>query len=1136
MFTALFDFFSSRPFAEMLGRRARVWLGIQTLLWAVVTFLLGVCLAGDFAVPGENAQILTILSGASPVSHESFPILWSVVHLLLGATPSMLALNIFGAGVVALLVAMTWLLVHFWVRDAMTEDSVAKASNWVPSATAHAVCALFLFTLPGLYAVSGWTLACWAFLMLLISVILQNGYAAHGGSRIWMFASALVLGVLLVESPWVAVCMPLLFLRVLTIEWRLWDRSVKNLPLWFVAIVLGAIGMIFVNAWRITGSFALDAAVKTELSVLRMHLDFLLAFIQGPYLIHFAGGVLLPALAWLTARQLLNNARAWGLLFTAAVLTLASFVCLFGVGQLPVRSWCRLGMIPAVTAWGTAVGCGMLLVGWGVQLFSHDPNRFEELDRRRIPAYVAAMRVGALFIFPLGAIAALATVVLHSVYFSRVDRALVNRFAQETLTSLSGGESAQAQGAGARSFLLGAPWLDAHLLLEAAKQGSALTLFQPVRATDAPYMDNLRKRLMEDPALGDADRLRLVHLLDYSFFTFVQDFFVSQENAMQIAATCELPDVWYAARVRPFPWGTVYLGIPETGTPKQDPLAYHRALRERWAKMLETPSAELPWWDLTAFSQRCIRHHLAFMANNLGVYLDDTGRLEEAADCYAYAHDIEPDNVSALLNLYDASVRRGALVDRRVAINRMFETFITARTKSPKKYDLSAVGRYYGYIRNYDLFVQMGWEWAVSAAPESVLAGLRHAQSGLSVSDPRNGVVQAVVAAVYEYQGQIQRSLENYRAAVAADPKNIEALRGLARLSIQKGNVNEAGQWLAKAEEAGADQESLDLDRAAYYMAIGNIDGAIKVIGRYTSKHKDTPVGWAMLGMIELEKGNEERASGFILQNIKRTAQGRDLYFLHVLEGRLAQYQADKLEKQSTDVKALPSAVARQDAAKHATEALESARKHYRRAYALRPNVRGLLELILDFDRRLDDKATAEADALAILREDTRHPYANFIVGSQRLGDAEVSAAVKYFRLAVEGNKEPSAPLLNNYAEALIRVGQMDQAKKVAVQGVRVAPEEWTSWATFALTLARGNEATKAKTALDKALTLAREQKKPVDPRIGFVRIWIALDNGNRAEAKELRDKLKEELGVNLTPLDVLDFKTIDNALSAERP
>ena len=86
--------------------------------------------------------------------------------------------------------------------------------------------------------------------------------------------------------------------------------------------------------------------------------------------------------------------------------------------------------------------------------------------------------------------------------------------------------------------------------------------------------------------------------------------------------------------------------------------------------------------------------------------------------------------------------------DKRIAVNKAFEDFLKAQQKSSRRYDLSAVGRIFGYIRNYELFVQLGWEWAVSAAPESVLAGLRHAQDSLDPADPRSGTVRAVVAAV----------------------------------------------------------------------------------------------------------------------------------------------------------------------------------------------------------------------------------------------------------------------------------------------------------------------------------------------------------------------------------------------------
>ena len=453
--------------------------------------------------------------------------------------------------------------------------------------------------------------------------------------------------------------------------------------------------------------------------------------------------------------------------------------------------------------------------------------------------------------------------------------------------------------------------------------------------------------------------------------------------------------------------------------------------------------------------------------------------------------------------------------------------------KSSRRYDLSAVGRVYGYIRNYDLFVQLGWEWAVSAAPESVLAGLRNAQDSLDLADPRQGTVRAVVAAIYELQGQTLRSMENYRAAISMNPDNVEALRGLARLSIQQGKTNEAGQWLAKAEAAGAEMDELDIDRTAYLMAIGDMEGATKAIGRYTSNHKDSVVGWAMLGMLEIEKGNIDRASGFILQNIKRTAQKRDLYFLHILEGRIAQYEADKSWQLSQDPKQIPSPIAREDAARRALKLWDDARKQYRRAYAIRPNVRGLLEQILEFDRRLEDKASAEADALAILREDTRHPFANFVVGSQRLEDGHVETSLKYFRLAVDGMEKPSFDLVNNYADALARTAQTDLAKEMGLKTIQLSPENWAAWGTYALTLVRGGEAEKAKTALEKSRTYFKDSGLPaiVAARLGLIDCWIAIQQNDKAAARQHLDKLKAALGDAVSPLDKRDFEELEAAL-----
>jgi tetratricopeptide (TPR) repeat protein len=1132
MLTNLLDFFFSRPFPEKQPRKRRLIALANAILWGIIAFVVGAFFAGDFALPGENAQALAYFTGAAPASGEAYPLLWMLVKSL-GVAPSMMALNLLGAAIMGVVVALTFWVVRFWTLDGMIDDSILAKAPWVSIWTSNTVVLLLVLAFPGLYMGAHFTSSLWGFMCLLLCVMLQNRYIMDGGHRRDMILFAFVLGIATLESPWVLALVPLFFLRTVASEWRLWDHSVRNLPLWFIAYSAGFVLIVIFNTLRCADALTVSAITQVQVAVLHEHLSVLRTFVVGPFIINAGAGVVWPFLAWLTARRLLNNDRAWGLTFTAIVLTLVGFACFYGVNPTPIRFWITAGAIPVATHWLMAVGLGMLLVGWAMQLFARNPNRFEERDRRHIPKHVTASRVVAMFFFPLGIIGVAAILTVQMRRFVAMDREMASRFADEVTASLVADATEPSAG---HSYMLGAGWIDRHLMLSAQKREIPLTLFSPDRIGDRAYAAALRNQLAKDPILGDADRLRLVHLLDYNILVFIQDFFVSQPNAAEIATSFSLADVWYAAKCRPMPAGLLYVGVPEEGKASYDPLPAQRALQERWAPVLA--EKRLPWWDLSASFQTFVRHHIAFMANNLGAFLDDEGRYAEAAEEYLYASEIHPENISALLNLYDICVRRGQLDDKRVAVNKAFEDFLKKQQKTSNRYDLSAVGRVFGYIRNYELFVQLGWEWAVSAAPESVLAGLRNAQDSLSPTDPRNGIVKAVVAAVYELQGQTTRSFENYQAAIAADPQNIDALRGLARLSIQKGDTNEAGQWLAKAEAAGANMDELDIDRTAYLMAIGDLDGATKAIGRYTSNNKDSAVGWAMLGMLEIEKGNIDRASGFILQNIKRTAEKRDLYFLHVMEGRIAQYEGDKAQRLSVNEKEIPSAIARDDLAKRALKMWDDARKQYRRAYAIRPNVRGLLEQILEFDRRLEDKEGAEADALAILREDTRHPFANFVVGSQRLEDGHVETSLKYFRLAVDGMENPTLDLLNNYADALARTPQTDLAKEMALKAVTKVPENWAVWGTYALALARGGEPEKAKTAIEKSREyLAKDVQAGTIPaiaglRLGYVDCWIALKQGNKSAASDALTKLKEGLGATCTPLDTRDIQEIEAELA----
>lgn len=1141
MLTTLLDFFCSRPFADAPTRKQRIFSLVQAIGWFLVALIVGCLTVGDLALPGENAEVLATFSGAMPADRTAYPLLWGAVRLFAGATPSMAALNLFGAALMGALLGVTWLVVKFWVTDAMQEDSVARAVGWLSSATGHIVCALLLFSLTGWLSVSGLTLGVWNLLWLLLCVALQNSYAMNGGKSWQMALFAGVLGVAAMESPWVMLMLPLFFMRTLAVEWRLWDHSVRNLPLWFCLFVTGSVLFLLGNTLRMTDALSLHNIVATELTVLRVHLRFVMGWLGGPWLFLVAGAVLWPLLGWITARQLLNNARSWALLHTALVLSLVGMVLYWGnvkTAPLPLFYWLASGQVPLATTWAIAVASGMLLAGWGVQLFAPNPNRFEERDRRYIPQYVTAMRVASMALFPLSVIAAGVTLCVQTWRFAQIDRGMMQRFAAETIALLK--DDAAALSAG-KHYVLSTAWQDCHLMLEAQKAALPLTFFSIDRATamdnanHTVYLATLSEHLKSDPRLGAADRLRLTHLLDYNFITFVYDFFVAQENVAEIAVALDQPEVWYASRKkRPYPCGTLYAGVPEDDTQAPDPLPIMTALQARWAETLKPKS--LPWWDPNVQRQRDIRHHLAFMSNNLGTYLDDIGRIPEAANCYYYALKTDPENISALLNSYAVCIRRGYMPERAPEINRLFQDFITSYSKSRRQASLELVRTRFGYIRDAELFMQLGWDWVMKNSSDSLLAGLRNAQRGLSPTDPRNAAFFVLTAAFYEHQrGQTHRSQEYYIEAVKLDPKNVDALRGLARLSMQNGKIHEAGKWLAQAEAAGADADAMDIDRTAYLMAIGDLEEASKTIGRYTTNHKDATVGWAMLGMLEIQRGNPDRAGGFILENIKRTIQGRkanerDIYFQHVLEGRLAQYYADEADAQAKDMGNKLTPIARQDAEKRARDLYATARDHYRRAYTLRPNVIGLLELILDFDRRLGEKAAAETDALAILREDERHAFANFIVGSQRAEDGEVETAVKYFRKAIERTENPRFDLLNNYADALARTDP-ELAKDVGLRCIQAEPQQYLAWGTYALALARCGLSDQAAVAIKKARELAKEANQTPDPRMDLADIWICIKRGDKAEARKLTEQLKRTLGAHVTMLDSRDFREIDQAL-----
>ncbi len=1200
MLTSILDFFCSQPFPEAPKGRARIVAACSALLWVGIAFIVGLFVCEGVASQEQTANEALMMMGLEHGAVVKYPVLHGIVGLFLGATPSLVALHLLGSVLTGFMLAMTWLVTFFWMRDAMTDDSVVGRSIGVSMVGGHVVCLLFLFSMGGLFTVSSFSGDVWYFGLLLLCAVLQNMYAINGGRRWMMAVFAVVLGMSMLESPWVMLLMPLFLVRTLMFEWRLWDHSVRNLAVWFLGVVLGASVVMLYGACQLEVPLW-DGVSQLAHDLPRTHYYYVRSFFADGWLLRLGLAVVVPIMAWITARRMLNNDRKWVLLFTAVVLTVLMLALSYGLFISPIRVYVAAGVVPMATAWMYALGCGLLTVGWGVQLFARNPNLYEEIDRRHMPASVRALRVGGLVLFPVCLFCTVGTLVVHTARFNRMDHGLLDRFALEAIDLLAADSGSPAAG---HTYILGSAWMDAHLRLMAQQRGVPLVVLSPDRMNDSRYLEKLEKLIEEDPSLGEnIDRKRLTNQLSkHGLLLFLTDFFSAQANVADIAVVFNQQEAWRESkllRLQPMPYGTLYLGVPEGAV---DPMPAYRewkALTERWTASVEQRERE--WYETNARTIANVRHHLAFMSNNMGVFLDDQSvnvqnsviRLaqeaalaqqagdaareaelkaradalwvtakdyhQKAAECYLYAREIDPENISALLNLADICRSDVELLpEKREEVQQDLVKFTEKSVKDNRKYSLPGVQRVYGTIRNEALLVNYGPIWSLNNAPSSLLAGLYNAQSRLAPTDPRNAMVQSAIAGIREMQGQTELALEDYRAALQHNPKDVNALRAMARLSLQEGKLADAEKYLneaekafseatadaAETEEVKAERAGFDLDRAAYYLAKGDVKNANKTLGAYTTDNPDSVIGWTMLGMLKIEDwaqtGNEQSlrdASGYILQSLKRAKKEKsDQYFQHIFEARLAQVDAEKLEARSRDMVNVKSSKLREDAAKEAIDAWNRARNNYRQARIYRPHVRGILELILEIDRRLQDKDSAEIDSIALLREDPRHPFANFIVGSQRLEDGDVNAALIYFKNAIEGKDVPAIDVITNYADALSRTSQLELACEMGQRATELAPTSYATWGTYALALARSNRVAEAKTALAQAhqqiekIAAVAPEFKP-DPRLSFVNIWIAIAEQNRAEAEKLTADLRKVIGPTQTPLDKVDFQEVDRAI-----
>lgn len=1058
-------FLTFRPITRGRLRRSRViFLGLSMAALALYGWL-----TVAYAFPGDSATWIAWAAGLDVREVPTHPLLMALGQWAAGLSFASLAvrLNLLAAVAGALTVGWAYKIVWFLIFEMMREESAVVHASRNARFGGFVAALAVAFSLPVCQAATRFRPEMFDVAYLLACAHLLTVYA-RSQKPVWLLLFGALYGAGVAESPLFVVAAPVMAAFAVVVEWKLsWCRVARL----FAAAWLSLAALCGTHYWAARAFLTQDGSaaawrdvLRVVVAVLRDQSEAIAQMVPHTlWLPVLVLGVGSAGLAYFGAFRTLDNRRSWSLYILNMVLTVFAALMVFNVPFSPYGVAALKGAVPAATYVLAGIGIGLLAASWRALAVLNDPLDVEvpEGDEEEgapaglpPPVVFAASRGAGLLLVPVMLALLAVSGALNIRRLLGDDGAFADRAADAVLEGLRG-----------RTWILANGVIDPNLLIRAHERRQSVHLLCPYRSREARYTAQVLGAFVADPAFGEPAKLRAESLISFNFHLFIDDLFASDAEIGAKAVCMGLPDIWYGAGWTPVPERLFFGGVKAAqGLRDRDLWTPHQQFWADWQAFIAADDG--PARNLAYRTRVALRRHLAFVANNLGVTLEDAGKPEQAFDAYLKARAIYADNISALLNVFEM-VSRGYHPEMKEPVEQQLRLKIES---AREKYPLWALSRHYGYVRNYDLFVKMGWSWALSSSPGSVLAGLRSAYS-LQQDEVKRVALTAMMASVYEMRGDFAQSAAEYRKTLKHDPKNVFAISGLARLALQQSVVEDARKILESGEAAGAPKRVLRQDWAALYLVAGDLPRARVMLQEIAEEPDASPMSLSMLAMVMLEQQDVGAVESKVLPRLAKASKGKDTYFVQVVQGRVWQSKGTK-------------------------EGFKNARLCFQRAAMIRPDVQALQDVLLMLDVALEDQKAAEAHALTILRQRPGHPYANFLMGSVRLEQGQFGDAEAYLRRSTAG-EAPSLAALNNFAQVLCRIRKLDEAEKVARRATELSPDRYEAWSTRAFVLAEKGDLDGAAQAQAKARTF-----KPDDLRLFLVDARIAVKRGDAESAE----------------------------------
>ena len=796
---------------------------------ALAVLALGVYLVtlAPGAFPGAPASLVVSHTGLDPFPAMSHP-LWGFVVRLLALLPGDIVwkLGIFSAACGAGAVWLFYLIVSRIPHDRTTEEREARFPPAVAGAVSGASAALALaFCAPFWFVANRAHTHAFDALLLLGAVWLLVRFAETRQFR-WACWLAYLCGMGTTEFATFISVLPVFALLLGFLLWR--DGFLKPRSLATLGLCYGlGLAPYFLAAWdyRLRPAF--------EWRGFNHYFAVLWFFWREQYReIRFG----LPQVGWLLVvlisllpgmlvvavrKSAINRSAVLGSMLLHGLITALGLALLFNA---PIAPWSLLRIRPLlITPYLVSSAWIGYLAGYWFVLLSQK-SRFER------PGTQWLRRVMRGAYLPL-VVVALAVAGLRNLAAAD-GRTVVplQRFAHAVLDSLGG-----------RPWLVSNGILDDLILIEARSRDLRVTVLNADLTASMPY------RRYVASLFG---RARLKSLVEIGLSPFLQAWLGETPGVADQVAVLSQPDYWFTAGYTPLPSSLAYLGGKETaGDAVRGQFERDRGV---WSELCSSLTRAGRRNELVEPWTRWAVQHISKMANNTGVLLEDLGDTNTAVTAYNVARELAPDNASALLNLIASARRRGS--EEAGRLNKELETLLRKRKGGVAVWALASQ---FGYVRAPEAFASRGFAWAMSGKPQAALLEMKRAVA----TGANREKAELAMASFYLMQEMEEESEEIYRTVLRDSEHNLQAILGMARVAMRKGDFDAARAEVAKLKELGVPQGVVAYETASIEALAGNLPGAAATLARHLEENKNDLRAWILLAAVANEQKDDATLS-----------------------------------------------------------------------------------------------------------------------------------------------------------------------------------------------------------------------------------------------------------------------------------